>query len=413
MDPGRIRPCPPRTRLPRTRGDGPPRSQAGSQGTRASPHTRGWTLRPVQEAEDRPGFPAHAGMDRTPSTTRPTRSRLPRTRGDGPSLSSIGASLRTASPHTRGWTPGTSLPWERGTGFPAHAGMDPSTRWCRSLTPWLPRTRGDGPGKAQIAVEQNAASPHTRGWTLAGPPAEREPRGFPAHAGMDPASKAAIACCARLPRTRGDGPLSPSIVTGRIGASPHTRGWTVIDRLNETVEYGFPAHAGMDLLLVSDGDETGRLPRTRGDGPGRVVGVVRFSVASPHTRGWTHARQSVRPDRSGFPPAHAGMDPCRVASRRRASRLPPHTRGWTPAVDPAPLRLHGFPAHAGMDPTASTPPGSPTRLPRTRGDGPFLGIEAVTIPLASPHTRGWTRCPCKPWLLNSGFPAHAGMDPST
>src|ERR1700675_5032058 len=110
------------------------------------------------------------------------------------------------------------------------------------------------------------------------------------------------------------------------------------------------------------------LPRTRGDGPALVVAHPPLDAAPPHTRGWT-----------------------------RAIRI-------GPAVGP------GSPAHAGMDPAHRLTRLSPSRLPRTRGDGPFSLLETALRHLAPPHTRGWT-------LFNSfvsestlGSPAHAGMD---
>ena len=57
------------------------------------------------------------------------------------------------APQQRGWTLMTLAPARRASGFPAHAGMDPSTESMRRWTVWLPRTRGDaaamGKGTAQ------------------------------------------------------------------------------------------------------------------------------------------------------------------------------------------------------------------------------------------------------------------------
>ena len=75
------------------------------------------------------------------------------------------------------------------------------------------------------------------------------------------------AVTARLPRTRGDGPRR--IVVGAVvhEASPHTRGWTPYLQREATALEGFPAHAGMDLLAWRCRTSLRRLPRTRGDGP--------------------------------------------------------------------------------------------------------------------------------------------------
>ena len=76
--------------------------------------------------------------------------------------------------------------------------------------------------------------------------------------------------------------------------------------------------------------------------------VSRLS-ASPHTRGWTLIEVAPRAVAVGFP-AHAGMDPAGAAGGGGGAGLPPHTRGWTPAMERAAERIMGFPAHAGMDP---------------------------------------------------------------
>ena len=269
-------------RLPRTRGDGP----------RRLPRTRGDgpVIMPVRRRGDRrPGFPAHAGMDPQglggagfPAHGRrssPLKWASPHTRGWTPPGSA------RASPHTRGWTwrPGSPRP-----GFPAHAGMDPRAPFaCMPLS---------------------EASPHTRGWTQHHEGETGSRGGFPAHAGMDPSPRRRRVEYGRLPRTRGDGPLSDLVIGDRISASPHTRGWT-------------PVVAG------------------RADGA---------PPASPHTRGWTLWRYWATRRPTGFP-AHAGMDP------RHGDDL---------------VYQRGFPAHAGMDPSMPRRRDRRCGLPRTRGDGP-------------------------------------------
>ena len=71
-----------------------------------------------------------------------------------------------APPHSRGWT------WREGTmsprryGSPALAGMDPSERQSESSAARLPRTRGDGPLSGDVVYLGTAAPPHSRGWTF-------------------------------------------------------------------------------------------------------------------------------------------------------------------------------------------------------------------------------------------------------
>ena len=308
MDPRRRADAGRRGRLPRTRGDGPRHFAPPPRCSRASPHTRGWTPPPQVRPQTRHGFPAHAGMDPAAASGPTTPRRLPRTRGDGPSCTSPSAHPVRASPHTRGWTPRRRGGGKEGDGFPAHAGMDPRRRARSPTRRWLPRTRGDGPRAGSRPTTSRTASPHTRGWTPV-LEADRPPvAGFPAHAGMDRATTTTTAPATRLPRTRGDGPgLVPELASA-LGASPHTRGWTVAQGVADTGDPGFPAHAGMDP--GHQGKRVGQdgLPRTRGDGPGRGRPCRSLRRASPHTRGWTRVPRLDPLAFLGFP-AHAGMDP--------------------------------------------------------------------------------------------------------
>ena len=155
---------------------------------------------------------------------------------------------------------------------------------------------------------------------------------------------------------------------------------------------------------------SGRLPRTRGDGPATDHARPASAPASPHTRGWTLPGPRSAHRGAGFP-AHAGMDPAYPLPERPAAGLP-RTRGDGPAIGSlTATRGTGFPAHAGMDPTGGRSGWVRLRLPRTRGDGP--AGECVSGPGmgASPHTRGWTPAQPPPSPLPAGFPAHAGMDP--
>ncbi len=249
---------------------------------------------------------------------------------------------------------------------------------------------------------------------------------------MDPRSSRGGPSSSWLPRTRGDGPYSSDVRRKKNRASPHTRGWTPLEHRPLTAVLGFPAHAGMDPRMASRAPRSGRLPRTRGDGPTTEGPGVAPPAASPHTRGWTAAEPEGRGGREGFP-AHAGMDPGRSVTADPLRRLPRTTRGWTLSVrwrlgcssgfpahagmDPDATGIQltgatGFPAHAGMDLSPAAVEGASTRLPRTRGDGPTPIMGVGTAGGASPHTRGWTVFRHVLALQAQGFPAHAGMDPS-
>ena len=155
--------------------------------------------------------------------------------------------------------------------------------------------------------------------------------------------------------------------------------------------YVFPAHAGMD-----------RYPQ---------VCSAKGYECSPHTRGWTEWR---------------------IVKVYNDKKCSPHTRGWTVEKLLEPDTERVFPAHAGMDRSnGSGPPHHSRRVPRTRGDGPWVWEQTRTRNECSPHTRGWTvdqadwghECQSVPRTRGDGpdgvqfvsipfdvFPAHAGMD---
>ena len=241
----------------------------------------------------------------------------------------------------------------------------------------LPRTRGDGPVRSILLACRIPASPHTRGWTPAGEDLLQHHVGFPAHAGMDPGRERAFNAALGLPRTRGDGPLHVAWRRIDSGASPHTRGWTWYGQWPWSARQGFPAHAGMDRRCPSAGTSGRRLPRTRGDGPRSFSFNGVTPAASPHTRGWTHVHHGVRRVHHGFP-AHAGMDPARRAPAPTPTRLP-RTRGDGPFTCTA----DGGQGWASPDPGAGRPGAVPPRLPRTRGDGPIATNAQVRRTTAS------------------------------
>ena len=459
------------TGFPRTRGDGPWYFKWPEDADMVSPHTRGWTPHADQAVERLRGFPAHAGMDPSPRRrSRPTK-RFPRTRGDGPDTFTVLANTIRVSPHTRGWTCPDGHRRHGQRGFPAHAGMDHTPDSGLKATVGFPRTRGDGPAFNGIAIMNVVVSPHTRGWTPAEDDAGVGVKGFPAHAGMDPYRPPWRADRYRFPRTRGDGPRDnqcrdkrrtgfpahagmdlrqvvrtggddgfprtrgdgPRVLVSRtphVGVSPHTRGWTHVGQIGRWASDGFPAHAGMDPRLNTMQAELHGFPRTRGDGPAAQWLPVIDDMVSPHTRGWTRAIGRFGEKTGGFP-AHAGMDPipfrvlktsCRfprtrgdgpdvIYARIQGEMVSPHTRGWTLRAAALDKNNDGFPAHAGMDPLPCVSPGSPTRFPRTRGDGPSLYGKFGANPAVSPHTRGWTFRRLDLHDGFAGFPAHAGMDP--
>ena len=172
----------------------------------------------------------------------------PHTRGWTPYLAVDAHDDGLAPPHTRGWTRASDRDGGRGCGSPAHAGMDLVMSWPAVALSGLPRTRGDGPCVGAGVDCTLEAPPHTRGWTLRPVRGRHRGIGSPAHAGMDPTASTAAAAPTRLPRTRGDGPLSVDGDGRQLKAPPHTRGWTRARRRHRGYHVGSPAHAGMDPI---------------------------------------------------------------------------------------------------------------------------------------------------------------------
>ena len=212
---------------------------------------------------------------------------LPRARGDGPPASEISRSVTRASPRSRGWTWRATHSPQPGCGFPALAGMDPAPGVQGLPRAGLPRARGDGPPNRRSSSEAGAASPRSRGWTRVAARAVPASEGFPALAGMDPASTCGRQTSARLPRARGDGPCPLTREDSKMRASPRSRGWTRAGGEDMTYTIGFPALAGMDLDMCETLSFGRRLPRARGDGPSPRAPPPDRRAASPRSRGWT------------------------------------------------------------------------------------------------------------------------------
>ncbi len=152
--------------------------------------------------------------------------------------------------------------------------------------------------------------------------------------------------------------------------------------------------------------------------------------AAPRTRGSTPTFTRYAKAVLGCP-AHAGIDPILGHPSHILHRLPrargdrpylrdtmwkrveaaPRTRGSTPADgSPAGCRL-GCPAHAGIDPAWISLPSLLERLPRARGDRPHVPATPGLVVGAAPRTRGSTFTLLQAVTSHPGCPAHAGIDP--
>ena len=147
--------------------------------------------------------------------------------------------------------------------------------------------RGDRPSGHRRQFAAHQATPHARGSTssLAGSMCSRI--GYPACAGIDPDYYRLMAILQRLPRMRGDRPVSVSIVILFSPATPHARGSTLHADWRSGRDSGYPACAGIDLYCVGIWRSEHRLPRMRGDRPCAGASLKWVVVATPHARGST------------------------------------------------------------------------------------------------------------------------------
>ena len=185
-------------------------------------------------------------MDRIRTRQASTRSRFPRTRGDGPHIEICNYSTFRFPPHTRGWTLCIMRDRALVSVSPAHAGMDRRRPHGRSDPRRFPRTRGDGPVYISASCRLPPFPPHTRGWTFSEHGSSAMVDVSPAHAGMDRSLCSLSSSSNCFPRTRGDGPIMGDTETELLLFPPHTRGWTRHEEVPPCVVIVSPAHAGMD-----------------------------------------------------------------------------------------------------------------------------------------------------------------------
>ena len=308
MDPASRARSGPSRRFPRTRGDGPVRAARSSAAPPFPPHSRGWTHHGIQAVTRLPVSPALAGMDLASDSAFGTPRRFPRTRGDGPANGLTLRQLAQFPPHSRGWTLRPELRDRWGRVSPALAGMDPLRATPGPDRRRFPRTRGDGPDLAGGGRGVGAFPPHSRGWTESRQHLAALHLVSPALAGMDLRGDDVNPEMCRFPRTRGDGPIRAEALLFRLAFPPHSRGWTPPSRRPGSPANVSPALAGMDPRYRRSSGAAPCFPRTRGDGPVMGRTLPGCSPFPPHSRGWTPRTGSFGAS-APVSPALAGMDP--------------------------------------------------------------------------------------------------------
>ena len=214
------------SRLPRPRGDRPRWPICRIFRTAAPPPARGSTSPYRGLARRGRGSPARAGIDLLRGMLQDGVARLPRPRGDRPSLVTVTSPATVAPPPARGSTCSCVRVVPNSLGSPARAGIDrPSRlRWCAPRR--LPRPRGDRPAQGRLWWVTSRAPPPARGSTADCRGEQRRQGGSPARAGIDPWRALPRATLRGLPRPRGDRPYSPGWAKRCPPAPPPARGST-------------------------------------------------------------------------------------------------------------------------------------------------------------------------------------------
>ena len=150
-----------KTRLPRIRGDRPPQGLRSARCGWATPHTRGSTSSVLLTLPYSPGYPAYAGIDPHTTTSPPHFPRLPRIRGDRPPRIHSGCHHSRATPHTRGSTLYYFPIHVLRRGYPAYAGIDRLSSAGTITAKRLPRIRGDRPAWDWASLMPSTATPHS------------------------------------------------------------------------------------------------------------------------------------------------------------------------------------------------------------------------------------------------------------
>ena len=374
---------------PRPRGGGPLWVEIGSAKAPSSPPTRGWSSSRTPPPGRMSVVPAHAGVVPCPAASPAREQRRPRPRGGGPLRLGDPRGADPSSPPTRGWSRGPGgFPHLWGV-VPAHAGVVRTASRPRTSRTRRPRPRGGGPLSDLVDEHHGVSSPPTRGWSTCPYAGSLSAVVVPAHAGVVPPRQRPHRPRHRRPRPRGGGPRPLRRRVVRCSSSPPTRGWSPRRRDPADRHSVVPAHAGVVPPVRAVEPAGTSRPRPRGGGPSSSTASRLTRVSSPPTRGWSRVSVARSSPRSVVP-AHAGVVPSRMrrpqrsrgrprprgggpqepTSRSGSQRSSPPTRGWSPAPDSRSPTWIVVPAHAGVVPFPRSPRRSPGGRPRPRGGGP-------------------------------------------
>ena len=167
-------------------------------------------------------------------------------RGDRPFVRIQLAEVLRFTPHARGSTPLLHFFVAAETVYPACAGIDLTVDGTAPTYPRLPRMRGDRPSIQNIFIPLLEFTPHARGSTVLSRSVIDSIRVYPACAGIDPPLALGTPTSLGLPRMRGDRPECLNQLLPSKGFTPHARGSTVFVKLGSWAFCVYPACAGID-----------------------------------------------------------------------------------------------------------------------------------------------------------------------
>ena len=216
-----------------------------------TPHARGSTPEYGKYLSWLTVYPACAGIDPFLESPTCTFCCLPRMRGDRPVRAFLKYPWGEFTPHARGSTFFCNYNENRGSVYPACAGIDLAPSDTPNISPSLPRMRGDRPCSLEEAKKEARFTPHARGSTVGGRARAEAASVYPACAGIDPGQGSGKEGCLCLPRMRGDRPLATLISSPSHEFTPHARGSTLAENgVKMTVDV-YPACAGIDRTCRS------------------------------------------------------------------------------------------------------------------------------------------------------------------
>ena len=147
--------------------------------------------------------------------------------------------------------------------------------------------RGDRPSVKGYTEHTSVFTPHARGSTFSHFYDSNDLLVYPACAGIDLPLTSQGKASPCLPRMRGDRPHLSQLGHRKLRFTPHARGSTFGEGIYRTHVCVYPACAGIDRSALNFLIMTSGLPRMRGDRPCGLSSTVLGRGFTPHARGST------------------------------------------------------------------------------------------------------------------------------